>query len=252
MFSGMLGPATGSMMMSTPLPWVIFADALADHLALAIDGVIGTEIAGKARLLIAADHADHGEVGRLRHVNERVPHSACGCIHEHVLALLRPNGIVEDVIGDLIIGERRCGIEINAVRQDKGRLRRRRYIFRIMAAAMRSFARTGVDALTGLAGPYVPPDLCDRTGELGAGRCRKRRHPAVSAGTDQEVGDSHSDRMGADEDFVRFRLRDGYIEALQHVRWTRLTELDEPHVLYSSDKSETVGSSEETRGRASY
>jgi hypothetical protein len=112
MFSGMLGPATGSMMMSTPLPWVIFADALADHLALAIDGVIGTEIAGKARLLIAADHADHGEAGRLRQVDERIPHSACGCINEHALARSRPNGIVEDVIGDLVAPlrhrDRRC------------------------------------------------------------------------------------------------------------------------------------------------
>src|SRR5262249_40132070 len=68
-----------------------FADALADHLALAIDGVIGAEIAGKARLLIAADHADHGEAGRLCQVDERIPHSACGCINEHALARSRPN-----------------------------------------------------------------------------------------------------------------------------------------------------------------
>ena len=127
------------------------ADPLADFFGLAVDDVVGAELAGEARLVVAADHADHDETGHLGQIDQRVAHAAGRRIDEHGLALPRPQRVVEDVIGDLIVGERRRGIELDAVRQDKRRLDGRRDIFGVMAAAMRPLARRGVDALADLA-----------------------------------------------------------------------------------------------------
>jgi hypothetical protein len=56
------------------------------------------------------------------------------------LALFRSNSVVEDVIGDLIIGKHCCGIEIDIVGQKKRRLGWRGDVFGIMAAAVRALA----------------------------------------------------------------------------------------------------------------
>src|SRR6202040_2813805 len=112
------------------------ADALADLLALAVDDVIGAKLAGEARLGFAAYDADHVELRNLGQVDQRIAHAAGGRIDQHGLALARLKRIVEDVIGDLIIRQRRGGIERDTVRQQKSRPRRRRDIIRVMPAAM--------------------------------------------------------------------------------------------------------------------
>ena len=211
MLSGTLGPATGSMMASTPRPRVSFPDPLADLLGLAVDNWSAPRSRAKRAFSSLLDHADHGEACHLREVNQRIPHAAGGGVDEHALALLRPHGVVEDVIGDLIIGERCYGVEVGALGQEKARLGRRHNVFGIVAAAMRPLARVGVDALAEPAGCDAGPDLLDRAGELGAGRRRERRHEAVGAGADQRIRHAHADRVRPDQDFARLRLGDRHM-----------------------------------------
>jgi hypothetical protein len=52
--------------------------------------------------------------------------------------------MVEHVVSYLVIGERRCGIKLNAIGQEIGGLCRRNDEFRVVAAAMRSLARAGL------------------------------------------------------------------------------------------------------------
>ena len=94
-------------------------DPLPDFLGFAVDDVIRPDVAGKARLFLAADHAVNNKVRCFRQVDERVPHAASSGVDEHSLTLPRSHGIGEDVIGDLIIGERSCGIKIDIVGQKK-------------------------------------------------------------------------------------------------------------------------------------
>ena len=143
----MLGPPTGSTMMSTPRPPVISPTRLLDGLALAVDDMIGAEFAGEAHLGFAADDTDDDEAGRFRQIDQRIPHAAGGGVDEHALALARPHCVVEQVIGNLIVGKRRRRIEIDVVGQNKCRVGGRRNVFRVVAAAMGPFAGTGVDAL---------------------------------------------------------------------------------------------------------
>ena len=143
----MLGPPTGSMMASTPRPRVIAPTRSSTFSLFAVDDVIGAKLAGKARLGFAGDDADDDQAGNLGQVDQRIAHAAGSRIDQHGLALAQRQRIVEDVIGDLIIGERRCGIELDVVGQQKSRFRRRRDIVGIMPAAMRPLARGGVDAL---------------------------------------------------------------------------------------------------------
>jgi hypothetical protein len=59
---------------------------------------------------------------------------------QHALSLARPHGVVEDVPGDLIVGERSRGVEIDAVGQRKGSLGGRRDVLRNGRRAGRSRA----------------------------------------------------------------------------------------------------------------
>ena len=115
--------------------------------ALAVDDVIGAKLAGETRLGVAGDDADDVRPRNLGQVDQRIAHAAGRRVDQHGLALAQRQRIVEDVIGDLIIGERRRGIERDVIGKNKSRFRRRRHIVGIMPAAMRPLARGGVDAL---------------------------------------------------------------------------------------------------------
>jgi hypothetical protein len=78
--------------------------------------MIGAEFAGEAHLGVAAHHTDHDEAGRFRQIDQRIPHATSGGVDEHALALARTNRGVEQVISDLIVGQRRRRVEIDAVR----------------------------------------------------------------------------------------------------------------------------------------
>src|SRR5262249_59564556 len=58
-----------------------------DILTLAVDDVIGPEIAGEARLCFAARNADHEKPCRLGEIDERVSHAAGSGVDEHALAI---------------------------------------------------------------------------------------------------------------------------------------------------------------------
>ena len=98
-----------------------------------------------------------------------------------------------------------------------------------MAAAMGTLARGGVDTLADLARGDARSDFLDRAGQLGAGNCRQRRHPAIGAGANVGVRNTDADRMGADQNLAGLWFRDRYVENLQDVRRPRLAKLYDPH-----------------------
>src|SRR5271169_6448873 len=172
-------------------------DALADLLIPAVDNIIGAKIAGKARLLVTADHTYNAQTRGLRQIDQRIAHAAGSSVDEHSLTRTQLQGIVEDVIGNLIIGERRRGLKTNIAGQKKGRFRRRHNVFDIMAAPMGPFARSGVDPLTGPTSCDAGADFLNRASEFGAGRRWQRWHVTVSPSADQTI-------RNADADSVRF------------------------------------------------
>jgi hypothetical protein len=89
----------------------------------------------------------HGPLRRpchLRKVDQGIAHPTRSGVDEHALPFLRSHRMVEHVVSYLVIGERRCGIKLNAIGQEIGGLCRRNDEFRVVAAAMRSLARAGL------------------------------------------------------------------------------------------------------------
>jgi hypothetical protein len=191
--------------------------------------VIRPKIASEHGLQFAADHADDGETRHLREVDQGIAHPTGGGMDEHALALLRPHRIVENMVGHLVIGERRCGVKVDVIGDKKGRGCRSYYELRVVAATMWPLACVGVDALAGPSGSDRVADFLDRARELLAWGSRKRWHEIVRTGADQNIGHAHANSTRADQDFIRFGLWNGHIEASQHARRTRLAELDELH-----------------------
>src|ERR1700730_117937 len=122
-------------------------DSLADFFGLSVNNVICPKIAGKPRLLVAADHADDNKVCRLCEVYQRIAHSAGGSINEHALTLPLAHRIIENVVRYLVVGECSRGVEGDGIRQEKGGICRSRDEFCIMPAAVWSLAGAGVNAL---------------------------------------------------------------------------------------------------------
>src|SRR6516165_7535689 len=124
------------------------SDTLADFSLFAIDNVICTKITDKACLLFAAHYTDHFQIRCLRQVNQRIAHAAGGGKDQYCLSLSKAQSIVEDMISDLIVGERCRGLEVHRVGQEKSRLSKRRHVFCVVTAAMWSLARSRIHPLT--------------------------------------------------------------------------------------------------------
>ena len=216
-------------MASTPRPPVYHRNALSDIFRLSVDDVIDAEFVGEEHLGGAADDADRFEIAGLGQIDQRIAHAAGRRINENGLAFVQRQCIIEDVIGDLIVGERSRGVEIDVIGQHERRPSRRRDILRIMPAAMRPLARGGVDALADPARRDAGSDFLDDSGKLGAWRRRQRRHPAIGAGADQTIGHADTDGVRLDQNLARLRLGHRHVEQLHHARRTRFLDLDEFH-----------------------
>ncbi len=174
-----LGRPTGSMIMSTPRPSVDVLDAFRDFLAVAVDDVVGPEFAGKARLVCARYNANDFQLPRLW--QDRSAHCPCRRPPRRSVPFGRVAGckrIIEDVIGDLIVGERCRGIED---RQLSGKIKVASagvaMILGIMAATMRPLARGGVNPLTDAARIVTPGP----TFSMVPDKFRAGRRPAAAA-----------------------------------------------------------------------
>ena len=68
--------------------------------------MIGAEFAGELRLVRADDHANYFQLRGFGKIDQRVAHAAGRRVDQYRLAFSERKRIIEDVIGDLIIGER--------------------------------------------------------------------------------------------------------------------------------------------------
>src|SRR6516164_9048462 len=123
-------------------------DAFADLSLFAIDNVICTQITDKACLLFAAYDSNHFQIRCLRQVDQCIAHATSSGEDEYRLSLPKAQSIVEDMISDLIVGERCRGLEVHRIGQEKSRLSKRRHVFCVVTAAMWSLARSRIHPLT--------------------------------------------------------------------------------------------------------
>jgi hypothetical protein len=65
-------------------------------------------------LLVGAGDRDHALARRPRELNGGRSHAAGGGLHQHRLVLKSVGGAVEQVIRDLIIGQRSGGVEVDS------------------------------------------------------------------------------------------------------------------------------------------
>src|SRR6516164_2938641 len=141
-----------------------FSDAFTDLNLFAIDNVICTKITDKACLLFAAHHTDHLQMRYVRQVNQRIAHATGGGKDQYCLSLSKAQSIVEDVISDLIVGERCRGLEVHRIGQEKSRLGRCRHVFSVVTAAMWPLARSRIHPLTLPASCHTRSDFLDNAG----------------------------------------------------------------------------------------
>src|SRR5215471_20391882 len=97
MLSGMVGPATGSMMISTPRS-LVSCLTRSPTFSLWVDDMVGSEAANEPRLFLAADNANHVETCHLGKIDQRIAHPARSGINEHALPRLRSHRMVEHVV----------------------------------------------------------------------------------------------------------------------------------------------------------
>jgi hypothetical protein len=146
----------------------------ADVVALAIDDMLDAAAFDEVDLRRAGADADHLEPGTAREIDQRAAGAAGSTLHQHGLALLERGAIVEQVIGDLIIGERGGLVHVGAVGQCVDRGLGRRVVFGVAAAAMRPVARRDDDALPGLEARHAGPDFLDDPAHFRARRRGQR------------------------------------------------------------------------------
>jgi len=110
---------------------------------------------------------------------------------------------VEQVIGDLVGGERGRGVEVDARRDDGDGALGDGDVLGVATATVNELSRRDVDRLANAQRSHVGAGGDDHAAHLDAGNRRQRRHPRISAASHEHLGHVHADGVGFHEHIVR-------------------------------------------------
>ena len=186
--------------------------------ATVVDHVLGAERPDRTRLFLRTGDPDHRHAGDQRQLDGGAADAAGRSLDQDPLLRHSARCGVNEVVGDLVVGEASRIFERTTRRQRVCCAGRHGDVFGIASGAHRQVAGADEDGLAERRLSDTRASFNDGSGELDPGDRRKRRHPGVDTLAHQHFRHADPDRVGLDQNLAIARPRRRHLDIFKHRR----------------------------------